>query len=117
MVVPVDVPFLGDRQGDWLHLVLGLVCLVEVGLWKLDLDLVRHQWCRDHEDDQQHQQHVDKRNDVDVGLRRAAAAIVGTESHIRSEEHTSELQSLMRKPYAVFCLKKTNSYPTIQNTL
>src|SRR3546814_10895251 len=24
----------------------------------------------------------------------------------RSEEHTSELQSLMRKPYAVFCLKK-----------
>src|SRR3546814_8991170 len=25
---------------------------------------------------------------------------------IRSEEHTSELQSLMRHPYAVFCLKK-----------
>src|SRR3546814_4121150 len=27
---------------------------------------------------------------------------------IRSEEHTSELQSLMRISYAVFCLKKTN---------
>src|SRR3546814_9385887 len=27
---------------------------------------------------------------------------------IRSEEHTSELQSLMRSSYAVFCLKKTN---------
>src|SRR3546814_7069493 len=26
----------------------------------------------------------------------------------RSEEHTSELQSLMRKSYAVFCLKKKN---------
>src|SRR3546814_6376632 len=26
----------------------------------------------------------------------------------RSEEHTSELQSLMRISYAVFCLKKTN---------
>src|SRR3546814_8095624 len=26
----------------------------------------------------------------------------------RSEEHTSELQSLMRITYAVFCLKKTN---------
>src|SRR3546814_4158433 len=26
----------------------------------------------------------------------------------RSEEHTSELQSLMRNPYAVFCLKKHN---------
>src|SRR3546814_4147990 len=28
---------------------------------------------------------------------------------IRSEEHTSELQSLMRISYAVFCLKKNNS--------
>src|SRR3546814_4970810 len=28
--------------------------------------------------------------------------------HIRSEEHTSELQSLMRISYAVFCLKKKN---------
>src|SRR3546814_2539934 len=27
----------------------------------------------------------------------------------RSEEHTSELQSLMRTSYAVFCLKKKNS--------
>src|SRR3546814_9377839 len=27
---------------------------------------------------------------------------------IRSEEHTSELQSLMRLSYAVFCLKKNN---------
>src|SRR3546814_10493623 len=27
---------------------------------------------------------------------------------IRSEEHTSELQSLMRTSYAVFCLKKNN---------
>src|SRR3546814_4011556 len=28
----------------------------------------------------------------------------------RSEEHTSELQSLMRISYAVFCLKKNNYY-------
>src|SRR3546814_9353194 len=28
----------------------------------------------------------------------------------RSEEHTSELQSLMRISYAVFCLKKKNRY-------
>src|SRR3546814_3666439 len=35
-----------------------------------------------------------------------------THSHsdtLRSEEHTSELQSLMRIPYAVFCLKKTKT--------
>src|SRR3546814_2536939 len=29
---------------------------------------------------------------------------------IRSEEHTSELQSLMRISYAVFCLKKKNTH-------
>src|SRR3546814_10740116 len=29
----------------------------------------------------------------------------------RSEEHTSELQSLMRISYAVFCLKKKNNPP------
>src|SRR3546814_10078430 len=29
----------------------------------------------------------------------------------RSEEHTSELQSLMRISYAVFCLKKKNNQP------
>src|SRR3546814_9561283 len=34
------------------------------------------------------------------------------ERRLRSEEHTSELQSLMRTSYAVFCLKKKN----IQNT-
>src|SRR3546814_6555969 len=30
--------------------------------------------------------------------------------HVRSEEHTSELQSLMRISYAVFCLKKKKNY-------
>src|SRR3546814_3754743 len=30
-------------------------------------------------------------------------------AHFRSEEHTSELQSLMRISYAVFCLKKKNN--------
>src|SRR3546814_5064388 len=32
----------------------------------------------------------------------------------RSEEHTSELQSLMRNSYAVFCLKKKNNKHTTQ---
>src|SRR3546814_1384022 len=30
-------------------------------------------------------------------------------TRVRSEEHTSELQSLMRISYAVFCLKKNNT--------
>src|SRR3546814_1774515 len=43
-----------------------------------------------------------------------ALAHVWREAHVhaepvRSEEHTSELQSLMRISYAVFCLKKTRT--------
>src|SRR3546814_9778266 len=34
----------------------------------------------------------------------------------RSEEHTSELQSLMRISYAVFCLKKKNNHDKNPNT-
>src|SRR3546814_9161084 len=34
---------------------------------------------------------------------------VGNYLFLRSEEHTSELQSLMRISYAVFCLKKKNN--------
>src|SRR3546814_10097968 len=44
-------------------------------------------------------------------------ALINTCPHrgavVRSEEHTSELQSLMRISYAVFCLKKKNK-TTIQ---
>src|SRR3546814_1535859 len=52
---------------------------------------------------------------VELGLRAlgelAAEQLVGQFHHLvlpafRSEEHTSELQSLMRISYAVFCLKK-----------
>src|SRR3546814_8715782 len=39
-------------------------------------------------------------------LHRAAASHAVADHDQRSEEHTSELQSLMRISYAVFCLKK-----------
>src|SRR3546814_2176286 len=39
--------------------------------------------------------------------RRLLALLGGHHAIERSEEHTSELQSLMRTSYAVFCLKKT----------
>src|SRR3546814_4633931 len=42
-----------------------------------------------------------KQGFVDIGTRRFNVG--------RSEEHTSELQSLMRISYAVFCLKKKNT--------
>src|SRR3546814_1653200 len=35
----------------------------------------------------------------------------------RSEEHTSELQSLMRISYAVFCLKKKNNTPNNKHVI
>src|SRR3546814_8480673 len=44
---------------------------------------------------------------VPAGLTGARTVDVeGLRALIRSEEHTSELQSLMRNSYAVFCLKK-----------
>src|SRR3546814_7687253 len=43
------------------------------------------------------------RADVADGVQPPSAA-----NDVRSEEHTSELQSLMRISYAVFCLKKKN---------
>src|SRR3546814_10909550 len=40
-----------------------------------------------------------------------ALALIGA-AILRSEEHTSELQSLMRISYAVFCLKKKTTHNT-----
>src|SRR3546814_2260855 len=48
--------------------------------------------------------HGIQRTDLD---KTAQFAVWGNQN--RSEEHTSELQSLMRISYAVFCLKKKNS--------
>src|SRR3546814_7590990 len=46
-----------------------------------------------------------------AGIARAALP-----SRVRSEEHTSELQSLMRISYAVFCLKKKKPNTTKNKT-
>src|SRR3546814_1636135 len=50
--------------------------------------------------------------DVRQNLDRMAPGYIDLTPHLdqpgRSEEHTSELQSLMRISYAVFCLKKKN---------
>src|SRR3546814_3468553 len=59
------------------------------------------------------QRQVGLRRQLDVDHEVAAAAPLGARfgcagDGARSEEHTSELQSLMRISYAVFCLKKKN---------
>src|SRR3546814_4952623 len=61
---------------------------------------------------------VDSRN----GRRRAVRSFrnlshgAACHLHYRSEEHTSELQSLMRTSYAVFCLKKKKQQNTQHTT-
>src|SRR3546814_1594601 len=51
--------------------------------------------------------------ELGLGHRQLAEHLVGraVQQLARSEEHTSELQSLMRISYAVFCLKKKNTQP------
>src|SRR3546814_10038389 len=44
-----------------------------------------------------------------VNLASASGSLVRGKLSMRSEEHTSELQSLMRNSYAVFCLKKNTN--------
>src|SRR3546814_4688956 len=56
----------------------------------------------------QHQRVVAAGDVVDDGGLLAAEGGVAEDLLERSEEHTSELQSLMRTSYAVFCLKKKN---------
>src|SRR3546814_17409650 len=55
-----------------------------------------------------HQRHTVARRTGhhDVGTERGKQRGFEAAQVIRSEEHTSELQSLMRISYAVFCLKK-----------
>src|SRR3546814_10336515 len=55
-------------------------------------------------------------------IARSTMILRAPRSASRSEEHTSELQSLMRNSYAVFCLKKnkkstTKIYITRDNTI
>src|SRR3546814_2988906 len=64
-------------------------------------------------DDEQQQHEADRISDEDemvIGVEPPAERVEqpqeGNRQRNRSEEHTSELQSLMRISYAVFCLKK-----------
>src|SRR3546814_1566023 len=63
--------------------------------------------------------HVEKQNRSPCrrSVTTPPSTIVSTVDHEkRSEEHTSELQSLMRISYAVFCLKKKKQEKSTPNT-
>src|SRR3546814_4290118 len=46
-------------------------------------------------------------------LKTQVRIVAGARNDMRSEEHTSELQSLMRTSYAVFCLNKKKKNTTL----
>src|SRR3546814_7411128 len=90
------------------------------------MDQHRQGWQR-----QQEMQRIHDNPDSEENQRKIAEAIqqeqlqANLEFAMRSEEHTSELQSLMRISYAVFCLKKkkkklkiikTHTHKTMSNT-
>src|SRR3546814_2329619 len=58
---------------------------------------------------------VGRQKDDACGFECPAHLVTRRFVHLRSEEHTSELQSLMRISYAVFCLKKKNNTHTQTN--
>src|SRR3546814_4109449 len=64
---------------------------------------------------------VELRSDISVAdnlrarRRRTRVRILHRIAQFRSEEHTSELQSLMRISYAVFCLKKKKNIISTKN--
>src|SRR3546814_6477245 len=72
------------------------------------------------EDEGRHQRHARRRHSQRFARENDEARhiVVGVlhAGAVRSEEHTSELQSLMRISYAVFCLKKKTQRKQTQGT-
>src|SRR3546814_5315303 len=96
-----DVRGLAGRVGGELHRVLGHAELVVAQ----QLQAVAHR--ADRPDQIMAEARDQQLGHTKVDLRIHFPAV------IRSEEHTSELQSLMRISYAVFCLKKKQKQKTI----
>src|SRR3546814_1015724 len=81
--------------------------------------------CSDHQDSRWRRgAESPERDETDLSIRLAMGYRIsqalwpceaGSIPATRSEEHTSELQSLMRISYAVFCLKKKNTHHTRHN--
>src|SRR3546814_1490678 len=77
--------------------------LAEAGYYVLPVTLVTETF---------RQNGLDNAEDIQAVAAEKLREIFGADA-ARSEEHTSELQSLMRISYAVFCLKKKNNNYTL----
>src|SRR3546814_1050632 len=94
-IVPYTTLF-RSRLGPGPHLVAGLLHVRVLGRRRLDRGHGRGRIAR-----------IDRRQRIEQRLH---VVDEGADVAARSEEHTSELQSLMRISYAVFCLKKKKQY-------
>src|SRR3546814_2211778 len=89
-----DIKELGRRAGDQVLFAEKVRDMLQ----HLDIDIGLEDELE--QDDDQNQQQKDEADQDNTG-----SQTDGEDSSERSEEHTSELQSLMRYSYAVFCLK------------
>src|SRR3546814_7721727 len=90
---------IADRRGDDEELIFGR-----------RFDTEKH-LAREHEGAEVQRAAVEGREPAGIG---GDGFLHRRDEHLRSEEHTSELQSLMRNSYAVFCLqKKKNITPEL----
>src|SRR3546814_3891235 len=89
------------KAGVWDHLMDAITAAHDGAIQMIDSTSVRA-----------HQQAATAKRGVQITVSVDHAAGPRPRS-TRSEEHTSELQSLMRNSYAVFCLKKTK-YHTLK---
>src|SRR3546814_989577 len=89
-----------------LAVTLGGLALAQSAPEGIDLEAIRERAA----------EHADDAQALSTNVRQRAEALTEDAQTIqRSEEHTSELQSLMRISYAVFCLKtKTQTNPNNQ---
>src|SRR3546814_6389991 len=112
-VIPVALPPLRDRRSDIAALVDHFVAagrhsglpdrqFAPAAMQRLE----RHDWPGNVRELGNVVQRLAVLSRDTVVTARDVEAVVGD----RSEEHTSELQSLMRSSYAVFCLKKKNTH-------
>src|SRR3546814_9775339 len=79
-----------------------------------------HEDERDRRDRQQRrdrERRVAQAHEIDVGVVGNHFQKTHRSGPVRSEEHTSELQSLMRISYAVFCLKKKKNNTKLKHTV
>src|SRR3546814_9104651 len=92
---------------DQRHMLIG--CRMQNDMRRTGAQQAIHSAGITYRSEKWHDVHVDLRclsqpPELSINLIKREFAMIA--EHQRSEEHTSELQSLMRISYAVFCLKK-----------